>query len=111
MGITHILIEDRGGSLLVRAWGSCVPRDCDWGTTDLHFTDGLATSVFDMGFAAERMYFVRLPNDKLLAVSKSEFKDGSNRRDTDHAEIFVREEESQEAASIIRLYVQVTAGV
>jgi hypothetical protein len=31
--------------------------------TPLHFTNGLATGVFDMGFAAERMYFVRLPND------------------------------------------------
>jgi peroxiredoxin/outer membrane lipoprotein-sorting protein len=100
MGITLILIEDHGGQLLVRAWAACVPTDCDWGMTDLHFTDGVATGVFDMGFALERMYFVRLPNDKLLAVDKSEFKDGSNRAGTDHAEIFVRQEESQEAASI-----------
>ena len=31
MGITHILIEDRGGSVLARVWGACVPTDCDWG--------------------------------------------------------------------------------
>jgi peroxiredoxin/outer membrane lipoprotein-sorting protein len=100
MGITHILIEDHLGHLLVRAWGACVPTDCDWGTTDLHFTDGLAIGVFDMGFAASRMYFIRLPNGKLLAVYNSEFKDESNRREPDHAEIFVREEESREASSI-----------
>jgi peroxiredoxin/outer membrane lipoprotein-sorting protein len=100
MGITHILIEDRGGSLLAHAWGACVPADCDWGMTDVHFTDGLATGVFDMGFIASRIYLVRLPNDKLIAIYNSEFRDESKRREPDHAEIFVREEESQEAAAI-----------
>jgi hypothetical protein len=68
MGITHILIEGHGGNVVARVWGACVPTDCNWVMTPLHFTNGLATGVFDMGFAAERMYFVRLPNDKLLAV-------------------------------------------
>jgi peroxiredoxin/outer membrane lipoprotein-sorting protein len=100
MGITHIVIGDQGDHLVAHAWGACVPTDCDWGATDVRFTDGSATSIFDMGFIAERMYFVRLPNDKLLAVSASEFKDGSNRHEPEHAEIFVREVESQDAASV-----------
>ena len=99
-GITLLLIEEQSGQLQVHAWGACVPTDCDWGMTDLHFADGVATGVFDMGFAVERVYLIRLPNDKLLAVDKSEFKDGSNRVETDHAEIFVRQEESQPPASI-----------
>src|ERR1700693_2567096 len=100
MGIAHILIADQDGVLRVRVWGACVPSDCDWGATDLHFTDGWATSLFDIGPIATKMYFVRLPNDKLLAVSKSEFNDGSNRSEPDHAEIFVREEQGGDAASI-----------
>lgn len=99
MGITHILIADQHGILRVRVWGACVPSDCDWGATELHFTDGWATSLFDMGPIATKMYFVRLPNDKLLAVSKSQFNDGSNRSEPDHAEIFVREEQTEDAAS------------
>jgi cytochrome c biogenesis protein CcmG/thiol:disulfide interchange protein DsbE len=100
MGITQILIADQDGVLRVRVWGACVPSDCDWGATELHFTDGWATSLFDMGQIATKMYFVRLPNDKLLAVSKSQFNDGSNRSEPDRAEIFVREEQSDDAASI-----------
>jgi thiol-disulfide isomerase/thioredoxin/outer membrane lipoprotein-sorting protein len=100
MGITHIFIADQDGVLRVRVWGACVPSDCDWGATELHFTDGWATSLFDMGPIATKMYFVRLPNDKLLAVSKSQFNDGSNRSEPDRAEIFVREEQSDDAASI-----------
>jgi hypothetical protein len=84
----------------VRAWGSCVPSDCDWGLAELHFTDGLATCLFDMGPIAMEIYFFRLPDDKLLAVSKSQFNDGSNRSEPDHAEIFVREKVVEDAASI-----------
>jgi thiol-disulfide isomerase/thioredoxin len=100
MGITQILIADQDGTLRLRAWGACVPLDCDWGATELHFTDGWATSLFDLGPIATKMYFVRLPNDKLLAVSKSQFNDGSNRSEPDHAEIFVRAEQSEDAPSI-----------
>jgi thiol-disulfide isomerase/thioredoxin/outer membrane lipoprotein-sorting protein len=100
MGITHILIAEQDGALRVHAWGACVPTDCDWGTTDLHFADGGAMSVFDMGPILTTMYFVRLPDDKLLAVYKSQFNDGSNRREPDRAEIFVREVRSEDAASV-----------
>jgi thiol-disulfide isomerase/thioredoxin/outer membrane lipoprotein-sorting protein len=99
-GITHILIADQDGVLRVRVWGACLPSDCDWGATELHFTDGWATSLFDIGPIATKMYFVRLPNDKLLAVYRSQFNDGSNRNEPDRAEIFAREEQSEDAASI-----------
>jgi thiol-disulfide isomerase/thioredoxin/outer membrane lipoprotein-sorting protein len=100
MGITQILIADQDGALRVRAWGACVPSDCDWGATELHFTDGLATSVFDTGPIVTTMCFVRLPDDKLLGVYKSHWNDGSNHTEPDRAEIFVREEQGEDAASI-----------
>jgi thiol-disulfide isomerase/thioredoxin len=100
MGITQILIVDQDGTLRVRAWGACVPSDCDWGATELHFTNGLATSVFDTGPMVTTMYFVRLPDDKLLGVYKSHWNDGSNHSEPDRAEIFIRQEEGEDATSI-----------
>lgn len=100
MGITQILIVDQDGTLRVRAWGACVPADCDWGATELHFTDGLATSVFDTGPIVTTMYFVRLPDDKLLGVYKSHWNDGSNHTEPDRPEIFVREQQGEDAAAI-----------
>ena len=31
-GITILNIVPRGTRVIVHAWGSCHPRDCDWGT-------------------------------------------------------------------------------
>src|ERR1700676_1700726 len=100
MGITHILIADQDGVLRVHVWAACGPPECDWGAAELHFSDSWATTVFDMGVIVTTMYFIRLPNDKLLAVSKSQWNDGSNRSEPDRPEIFVREEQSGDAASI-----------
>jgi len=99
MGITQILIADQDGVLRVRAWGACVPSDCDWGATELHFTDGWATSLFDLAPIATKMYFVRLPNDKLLVVYKSQWNDGSNHTEPERAEIFDREDQTEDVAS------------
>jgi peroxiredoxin/outer membrane lipoprotein-sorting protein len=99
--IPQLLITDRDDTLRVRAWGACAPSDCDWGVTELHLgDDGMAACEFDMGPIAMNIYIVRLPNDKLLAVSKSEFKDGSNQLDTEHFDIFVREEQRRDPAEI-----------
>jgi outer membrane lipoprotein-sorting protein len=46
------------------------------------------------------MYFVRLPDDKLLGVYKSHWNDGSNHTEPDRPEIFVREQQGEDAAAI-----------
>jgi hypothetical protein len=46
-GIVKIEIYERGLELSVRAWGSCSPDPCDWGTVD-----GLAYSTSVMGTVA-----------------------------------------------------------
>lgn len=98
MGVTHIVVSDQRGVVRAHAWGACVPSDCDWGVEELRFADGVATILFDMGPIATTMYVVHLPNDKLLAVFKSQLKDGSH-SEPDYAEIFVREQEAHDAAT------------
>lgn len=101
-GITEIAINDSGnGRLQVHVWGSCNPRDCDWGITDVSAWNGLARSAFDLGFLTTAMEFIPLPDGRLLAVYKSDYPDKSYPPDTDHAEFFVRKKVAgQDAESV-----------
>lgn len=98
-GVTHILITAKDGALSLGAWGSCEPQDCSWGTTNLSVHEGVAAGILGTGPIKMTMFVVRLPNDKLLVVSKSEFSERPDVHDTEHAEIFVREASAQDAVS------------
>jgi peroxiredoxin/outer membrane lipoprotein-sorting protein len=101
-GITQIVIsQEKSGQLRVHVWGKCEPMDCDWGVAEVNSSNGLATSVFDQGFATTAMEFVLLPDGRLLVVSKSDYKDQSGFRDQDHVEFFVRGDQvGQDAESV-----------
>jgi len=88
-GVTQIAITSENGVLSAHAWGACVPSDCDWGVTALTMKEGTATAVFYTGPIETTMYLVRMPNDTLLAVYKSEMKDPEF-KDQDHTESFDR---------------------
>jgi len=98
-GVSHVLITAQNGALLLGAWGSCEPQDCSWGTTNLSVRDGVGVGIFGTGPIKTTMFVVRLPNDKLLVVSKWEFSETPDVHDTEHPEIFVREVSAQDAAS------------
>lgn len=98
-GVSHVLITAQNRSLLLGAWGSCEPQDCSWGTTNLSVHDGVAVGIFGTEPIKTTMFVVRLPNDKLLVVYKSEFSETPEFHDTEHAEIFVREASAEDAAS------------
>jgi thiol-disulfide isomerase/thioredoxin len=94
-GITQIVITRDADVFRVHAWGACVPLDCDWGVTELTLKEGIATAIFDAGPMTTTTYFVLLPNDKLLAVHKSELRDNREYHDQDHLELFEREKVDQ----------------
>jgi hypothetical protein len=100
-GVTEIVVDNNDGHLRVHVWGKCEPRDCDWGTTEVNYSNGLARSIFDFGFATTPMEFVPLPDGRLLAVYKAEYKDQSGRPDQDHVEFFVHAtHEAHDAESV-----------
>jgi thiol-disulfide isomerase/thioredoxin len=101
-GITEVVINNNeGGQLKVHVWAKCEPMDCDWGVTDISPSTGLASSVFDAGFARTTIEFIPLPDERLLLVYKSEYKDRSGYREPDQVEFFVREKQSaQDSESI-----------
>ena len=93
MGVAQIVIAEENGVLRAHSWAPCTPMDCDWGVTALTLKEGIPTAVFNVGPAATTMYFVHLPNDKLLAVYKTEFGQGfaPGPNDHDHTELFERQ--------------------
>jgi len=75
--------------------------DCDWGVTAVNSSNGLAASVFDHGFVTTAMEFVLLPDDRLLVVYKSDYKNQTRFHDQDHAEFFLRADQvGQDADSV-----------
>jgi peroxiredoxin/outer membrane lipoprotein-sorting protein len=91
MGVTQIVITQENGILRAHSWGACTPADCDQGVTELALKDGTPTAVFEVGPAVMTMYLVRLPNDKLFVMHKTEFKDRLDLKDRDHTELFERQ--------------------
>jgi peroxiredoxin/outer membrane lipoprotein-sorting protein len=90
--ITEIVInKSESGHLQAHVWGKCDPTDCDWGVTEVNSSNGLARSIFDAGFATTTIQFIPLPDERLLVVSKAEYKDQSGYKEPDQAEFFVRE--------------------
>ena len=91
MGVVQIVIAEEDGVLRAHSWGACAPIDCDWGVTALTLKEGVPTAVFNAGPATTTMYFVHLPNDKLLAVYKTDFGHDSGHNNRDHTELFERQ--------------------
>ena len=98
-GLTEIVINNNeSGHLQVHVWGKCEPEDCDWRIAEVKSWNGLARSVFDFGFSTTTIEFISLPDERLLVVYKSEYKDKSDDpdQDQDHVEFFVREKKAAE---------------
>ena len=94
-GVTQIVITQENGVLFAHSWGDCTPTDCDQGVTELAVKEGTATAVFHAGPTATTMYFVHLPNDKLVVEYKMEFHDRADLKDTDLVGLFERQKPEQ----------------
>lgn len=85
-GIARVEVADRGGELIVRAWGTGSPEPCDWGeAVGDAFTDGVGLraavafrAVYELD--ALRVLLACYLNKRLLVVDAyTVFGDGSGR--------------------------------
>lgn len=61
----------------VRLWGSCSPRDCDWGTTRGEF--GRGNNIFaryDQGFARRTVRIIPMGGNRVGLELRSTYNDG-----------------------------------
>jgi hypothetical protein len=87
--ITRIEVGVAQGRIVVHAWGSCVPTDCDWGeaSTDLSdATDGALSVTWSTGFSTVAQQYRLLQDGRLEITSHTHFTDASGRVDYDAVE-------------------------
>lgn len=96
-GITKLVVRRAAGNrLVIRAYGSCSPRDCDWGRARLT-TYGRnvqdknhrsATTTYNKNFANTFLTINLRGKDRLTLQSFTQFKDKSNRQNYSSTAVF-----------------------
>jgi hypothetical protein len=92
-GITRAEIRSIGNVIVVRMWGKCQPKDCDWGETDTTITDaddGTLSITWDFGFKTETQQ-LNISSGKLQVDGSVSYTDNSGRTDRAYRAVFVRE--------------------
>lgn len=54
-GITKLDVQQTGETVIVRAWGTCLPQPCDWGTQKGVLGLNSASISWDQGFVLRKM--------------------------------------------------------
>lgn len=73
-GIRRLEVKQNGDLITVRAWGACLPNDCDWGETEGVVTGLSASVAWDQGFVLRKMTLA-LDNGRLKVVVDSVYRD------------------------------------
>lgn len=95
-GITTVKINVSGTAVMIHAWGSCTPRDCDWGTvkalayapnvsSDLSSTAKALTAEFKTNFN-RTLLVVKPLRAKMLQIDTFTHFTGDNR--TDYSNVY-----------------------
>lgn len=96
-GITKLVVRRAGGNrLVVRVFGSCSPRDCDWGRARLTTYGSSvqdrnhrsATTTYNMNFANTFLTINLRGRDRMSLQSFTQFKDNSNRQNYTSRAVF-----------------------
>ena len=72
-GITQLQISNRTTRL--RAWGSCSPRDCDWGTVGASKYSAGHRAIFNSAVAKRTLIFYKQSNGRLKVTATYDYKD------------------------------------
>ncbi len=96
-GITQVVIHRDEHRMMVHVWGACHPLDCDWGETEAELWKGTPLAIWKAGFSTTTVQLVEQPDGRLLVVYRSEYHDGSGRKDPGHAEFFTRQNAQQDS--------------
>lgn len=83
-GVTKFLVTN--GTTRIQCYGSCSPRDCDWGTTALRQSNNKLYGVYDQGFAIKKISLRELSNNRVEMVVRANYRD--RRRDRKSKYIF-----------------------
>lgn len=91
-GITRVEVRSGPDGPEVRMWGSCRPKDCDWGVPQAYnrqaLADGVLALTWNHGFSARDQVLKLLPDGRLEIVTRTRFTDNSGRRDYEMNEFF-----------------------
>ncbi|MBF2016352.1 MAG: hypothetical protein IGS23_14345 [Rivularia sp. T60_A2020_040] len=96
-GITKLVVTKASGNKLnIRVFGSCSPRDCDWGTASLttygtsvqDANHRAATTNYNKSFANTLLTINLGATNRLNLQSFTQFKDNSNRQNYTSTEAF-----------------------
>ncbi|AFY56484.1 hypothetical protein Riv7116_4044 [Rivularia sp. PCC 7116] len=96
-GITKLVVRRVSGNrLIVRTYGSCSPRDCDWGRARLTTYGNSvqdrnhrsATTTYNKSFANTLLTINLRGRDRLSLQSFTQFKDNSNRQNYTSRAVF-----------------------
>lgn len=88
-GITRIEFRVDQDRVVVHAWGSCLPTDCDWGeisTPVSDAVDGVLSLTWNTGFSVMSQEFRVLVDGRLESSVHDHFTDSSGRVDYDLVE-------------------------
>jgi len=85
--ITRLEIEQSGNRISVHAWGSCTPRDCDWGVEKGTVSGQTARLVWDQGFVVRTMQLT-LQGNEIRERTVNKYND--SRGTTTTGNLFVR---------------------
>lgn len=87
-GITRLVVSERNDQVLVHAWGSCTPQDCDWGEQPALVDGNSASITWDQGFVLRTMTLSMLGTSRMQTTTRSVYTD--NRPPRTSSEVFVR---------------------
>jgi hypothetical protein len=109
-GLTRLEITLNGNKVFVHAYGSCHPRDCDWGEAEaipyapnvgsiLAETAQALTITYNRDHADQIMIIRRVEGERLQVELFTHFKDGSRRSDYTTVDTFRRHSNASTAPS------------
>jgi hypothetical protein len=83
---------DAGAKIIVRIWGACTPRECDWGDipAQLDQPKGEITATTTVSFEVTRLGLTLDSAGRLAIKSITHFTDKSGRADTDQVDLMQR---------------------
>lgn len=99
-GITKISLSTRGSQVSIRAFGSCSPKDCDWGkvkaypyakstSSNVKTATKALTASYKTGFS-ETFLVLKLTRNRLTVESFTRFTDRSGRSNYNNRYTFTR---------------------
>lgn len=77
-GLTKVKII--GNNAKINAWGSCSPKDCNWGAKRMYGSGSNYKAIYNQGFAVKKLDIALLRDGRLCVIVKATYKDSRKPR-------------------------------